>query len=115
MPRTRTASTCPYAARFRELVNMSPAAIRAWSHDSLARCYSLKTTRARLPGLADLRAKPPAQWTAADCRRAKRVVSFNSRFLGMRAQHGCTPGIVIALRNWGHAPRGCSTPRTCKG
>jgi hypothetical protein len=114
MPRARTPA-CPHAARFRKLVNMSPAQIRAWAKHPLARCYSFDATRARLPALADLRAKPPAQWTQADCRRAARVVNFNSRFLGMRRQHGCTPGIVIALRNWGHAPRGCSTPRTCRG
>lgn len=99
--------SCPYAARFRQLVNMSPAEIRAWARDPRSRRYSLAATRARLPALATLRAKPPAQWTAADCAFAKRVVSFNARMSGALRRDGCTPGYAISLRNWGHAPQRC--------
>lgn len=100
--------TCPHAARFRQLVNMSPAAIRAWARDPRSKQYSEASTRARLPALAKLRAKDPARWTAADCAFAARVVSFNARMSGALRRDGCTPGYAISLRNWGHAPRGCA-------
>lgn len=98
---------CPHAQRFRELVNMTPAQIRAWAKNPKAKRYSLAATRARLPALAKLRAKPLAQWTARDCAFAARVVSFNSRMRGALARDGCTPGYAISLRNWGHAPKRC--------
>jgi hypothetical protein len=68
---------CPAAPRFRELVNMTPSEIRAWSKDPRSREYSLPETRARLPALAALR------------------------------RDGCTRGYAVSLRNWGHAPRRC--------
>lgn len=97
--------TCSSAARFRALVNMTPAEIRAWARDPRSREYSLPATRARLPALAKLRAKPTAQWTARDCAFAARVVSFNARMLGALRRDGCTRGYAVSLRNWGHAPR----------
>ena len=99
--------TCPAAKRFRALVNMTPAEILAWSRDPRSREYSLAATRARLPALAKLRAKPPARWTAKDCAFAARVVSFNSRMRGALERDGCTRGYAVSLRNWGHAPKGC--------
>lgn len=102
---------CPHAKRFRQLVNMSPAAIRAWSKDPRAKLYSFPSTRKRLPALARLRAKPPSTWTAKDCAFAARVVNFNARMRGALRQDGCTPGYAISLRNWGHAPRTCAPPR----
>lgn len=104
---------CKYAERFRRLVNMSPAQIRAWARDPRAQCYSFASTRARLPALAKLRAKPPARWTESDCRFARRVVSFNSRMKGALRRDGCRDGYTISLRNWGHSPK-CSLPKTCK-
>ena len=106
-------TTCPHAARFRRLVNMSPAEIRAWAKDPRAKCFSYSSTRARLPALAALRAKPPAEWTARDCAFARRVVSFNARMSGALRRDGCTDGYTISLRNWGHAPR-CALPKTCR-
>lgn len=102
--------TCPHAARFRQLVNMSPAAIRAWAQDPRSRRYSEPATRARLPALAALRAKPVARWTAADCTFAARVVSFNARMSGALRRDGCRPGYAISLRNWGHASKSCPVP-----
>lgn len=106
---------CPILAqRFHRgptAVNMSPAAIRAWAKDPRAKRASWASTRARLPRLAALKAKPRGAWTARDCAYAERVLAFNARMLGMRRAHGCTPKIVISLRNWGHQPRGCAIPR----
>lgn len=93
--------TCPHAARFHKLVNMSPAQIRAWHKNPRSKRASWASTRARLPALATLKAKPVRQWTATDCRFAARVVSFNSRMDGMRKVHGCTEKIDVSLRNWG--------------
>lgn len=93
---------------------MSPEAIRAWARDPRAKCYSNEATRARLPKLAALKAKPVEEWTAADCKYAARVVSFNARMRGALRRDGCTPGYAISLRNWGHAPRGCAPPRACR-
>lgn len=98
--------TCPYEARFRELVNMSPAQIRAWAKDPRAKAFSYASTRARLPALAALKAKKGA-WSASDCAFAKRVVSFNARMSGALRRDGCTQGYAVSLRNWGHAPKGC--------
>jgi hypothetical protein len=98
---------CPHARRFRQLVNMRPAEIRAWARDPRSKLYSWEATRRRLPALADLREKPPAEWTAKDCAFAARVVSFNARMSGALRRDGCTPGYAISLRNWGHAPKGC--------
>jgi hypothetical protein len=89
---------------------MTPAEIRRWAVDPRAKRASWASTRARLPALAKLRAKPPEKWTEADCRFAARVVSFNSRMLGMRRQWGCKDKIVVSLRNWGHQPKGCKLP-----
>lgn len=100
--------TCPAAASFRALVNMTPAEIRAWARDPRALEYSLPATRARLPALAKLRAKPASAWTAKDCAFAKRVVSFNARMSGALRRDGCTRGYAVSLRNWGHAPKGCA-------
>ncbi len=104
---------CPHARRFHRLVNMSPAEIRAWAKDPRAKCYSNDATRARLPALARLKAKPVEDWTAADCKYAARVVSFNARMTGALRRDGCTSGYTIALRNWGHKPK-CAVPKTCR-
>lgn len=101
------------AARFRKLVNMTPAQIRAWAKDPRAKCFSFSATRARLPALATLRAKPVSQWTARDHAFARRVVSFNSRMIGALKRDGCRDGYTISLRNWGHSPR-CKVPASCK-
>lgn len=103
---------CPAAERFRKLVNMSPAQIRAWAKDPRSKCFSFAATRARLPALAKLRAKPPSQWTMKDCAFAQRVVSFNSRMIGAKNRDGCRDGYTISLRNWGHAPK-CKVPVSC--
>lgn len=103
---------CKHAKRFHQLVNMSPAQIRRWSKDPRSKCYSNDATRARLPALARLKAKPVSRWTATDCKFAARVVSFNARMDGGRKRDGCTPGYAISLRNWGR--RVCSLPKTCK-
>jgi hypothetical protein len=102
--------TCAHAKRFRELVNMSPAQIRAWARDPRSKRYSWEATRRRLPALAKLRAKPVAQWTERDCAFAARVVSFNARMRGAMRRDGCTPGYAISLRNWGHRPAACKVP-----
>jgi hypothetical protein len=99
--------SCPHAKRFRQLVNMSPAAIRAWHKNPRSKKASWASTRRRLPALAKLKAKSVSKWTAADCKFAARVVSFNSRMDGMRKVHGCTEKIDVSLRNWGR--RACET------
>ena len=96
---------CPASRRFAELVNMTPVEIRAWARDPRSREYSLPATRARLPKLAQLRAKPVAAWSSRDCAFAARVVSFNARMIGAMRRDGCTRGYAVSLRNWGHAPR----------
>lgn len=100
---TATMTDCPHARRFHALVNMTPAQIRAWSKNPRSKLASWASTRARLPALAKLKAKPVAKWTEADCRFAARVVSFNARMDGARKVHGCTTKIDVALRNWGRA------------
>jgi len=104
-------SSCPVdvSRRFHKLVNMSPAEIRAWHKNPRNKIASFPETRRRLPSLAKLKGKPVSEWTAADCRFAKRVVSFNSRMDGMRKVHGCTDKIDVALRNWGR--RACKTKK----
>lgn len=87
--------TCPSAKRFHALVNMSPTQIRAWSRDPRSREFSEASTRARLPALATLKAKPVSQWTAKDCAFAARVVSY-----------------AVSLRNWGHAPGRCKPKKS---
>lgn len=108
---TTSKNSCPHAKRFGELVNMTPAEIRAWSKDPRSKLASWASTRARLPALAKLKAKPVAQWTEADCKFAARVVSFNSRMDGMRKEHGCTTKIDVSLRNWGRRAPGCKLPK----
>jgi hypothetical protein len=102
------------AKEFHRLVNMSPAAIRAWASDPRAKCASFESTRRRLPALASLKAKPVASWSKRDLAFAQRVISFNSRMDGMRKQHGCTTKINVALRNWGRAAPGCPRVPTCQ-
>lgn len=103
---------CPIDARkFRAGVNMAPAQIRAWAEDPRAKLASWPTTRARLPALATLREKDPADWTERDCAFARRVNSFNARMQGVVDTHGCTPKAVISLRNWGHRAPGCALPK----
>jgi hypothetical protein len=80
---------------------MSPAEIRKWHKNPRSKKASFASTRARLPQLAKLKAKPTSKWTAADCKFAKRVVAFNKRMDGMRKKHGCTEKIDVSLRNWG--------------
>lgn len=107
--------TCPVdRRRFHQLVNMTPAQIRAWAKDPRSRCASFESTRRRLPALAALKAKT-GEWTDADCRYARRVNSFNARHRGQMKRFGCTVRETVALRNWGHMPKcampakGCST------
>ena len=102
---------CAHAKKFRRSVNMTPAEIRAWAKDPRAKLFSLPNTRARLPALARLRAKPVSQWTEKDCAFAARVVNFNARMSGAMKRDGCTPGYAVSLRNWGRAPRSCKPPR----
>lgn len=102
--------SCPHAQKFRQLVNMSPAAIRAWSKDPRSKCASFQSTRDRLPALAELKSKPPSSWSEADCRYAGRVVNFVSRHRGQMGRFGCTERETVALLNWGHKPR-CPMPR----
>ena len=90
---------------------MTPAQIRAWARDPRAKEASFAATRARLPALANLREKPPAEWTEADCTFAQRVNSFNARMQGVVDTHGCTRKAVISLRNWGRQPPGCPVPK----
>jgi hypothetical protein len=104
-------SACP---KFKQSVNMSPAAIRAWAKDPRAKEASFEATRRRLPALAALKAKPCGKWTKADERFAKRVLSFNARMEGVVRQHGCTRKAVISLRNWGRQPLKCAIPRKTK-
>ncbi|UCC74951.1 MAG: DUF3140 domain-containing protein [Gemmatimonadota bacterium] len=99
--------TCSHAQRFHKLVNMTPAQIRAWHKNPRSKKASWASTRARLPALARLKAKPTSKWTARDCAFAKRVVSFNARMDGMRRKHGCTEKIDVSLRNWGR--RACAS------
>lgn len=101
---------CPTdQAKFHRLVNMSPAAIRAWARDPRAKCASFEQTRKRLPALADLKAKPHDRWSEADCKYARRVNSFNTRHIGQMKRFGCTLRETVALRNWGHMPK-CPMP-----
>jgi hypothetical protein len=106
---------CPHAKRFHQLTNMTPAQIRAWAKDPRSKLASNASTRARLPKLAALKAKPVEKWTPADCKFAARVVSFNGRMDGMRKEHGCTTKIDVALRNWGRRAPGCQTPKARAG
>jgi hypothetical protein len=103
-------NACPHAKTFRRSVNMTPAQIRAWVKDPRAREASWRSTRARLPALAALRAKPADRWSDRDCRFAARVVNFNARMSGMVKKWGCTRKAVISLRNWGRQPPGCPVP-----
>lgn len=99
--------------KFHRLVNMSPRDILAWSKDPRAKCASYPETRARLPALARLKGKT-GEWSAADCKYAQRVVSFNSRHIGQMKRFGCTDRETVALMNWAHRPN-CPMPsKTCK-
>lgn len=102
------------ARRFNTSVNMTPAAIRAWAKSPQAKCASFASTRARLPALAELKAKPASKWTAKDVAFAKRVLSFNARMSGVVKKHGCTPKAVVSLRNWGRKVPGCRAPVSCR-
>lgn len=107
-------SPCPAVQRtFHGLVNMGPAAIRAWARDPRAKCASFESTRRRLPALASLKAKSAGTWTERDCKYAQRVVSFNARHLGQMKRFGCTVKETVALMNWGHRPK-CSLPKGLK-
>jgi hypothetical protein len=99
-------------AAFHKLVNMSPAAIRAWAKDPRRRRASFAATIARLPALAKLKAKPRSTWTARDVSFAKRVISFNTRMQGVVNKHGCTEKAVISLRNWGRKAPKCALRRS---
>lgn len=99
-------SRCP---TFKKSVNMSPAVIRAWAKDPRAKLASFASTRARLPRLAELKAKPCSKWTAADEKLAARVISFNARMSGVVKKHGCTKKAVVSLRNWGRSVK-CPLP-----
>lgn len=107
--------SCPREtiATFKRLTNMSPTQIRAWAKHPASRRASFEATRARLPALADLKAKISrgAALSARECAFAQRVNNFNTRMGGMRRQWGCTDKIVVSLRNWGHQPAGCPVPR----
>lgn len=96
-------------AALKRSVNMSAAAIRAWSKDPRAKLASFEATRRRLPALAKLKSKPCSQWTEADERFAARVLSFNARMSGVVKKFGCTTKAVVSLRNWGHATK-CALP-----
>ncbi len=98
------------AARFHRSVNMTPAEIRAWARDPRAKCASFASTRARLPALARLKAKPVSAWTAADVAYAARVVNFNTRMQGNVDAHGCRTRNVTSLLNWGRRPPRCKMP-----
>lgn len=105
---TKTNRACPVIARaFHKSVNMSPGEIRRWAKNPKAKLASFASTRRRLPALAALKQKAPAQWTDADCRFAQRVLNFNKRMGGMAEVHGCTLKINVALRNWGRKAPGC--------
>jgi hypothetical protein len=107
-------SSCPAdKAKFHRLVNMTPAAIRAWAKDPRAKCASFESTRQRLPKLAALKSKR-GEWSEADCKYARRVNSFNSRHLGQMKRFGCTVRETVALRNWGHMPKCPMPPHDCK-
>lgn len=107
--------SCPRdtIATFKRLTNMTPAEIRAWSRSPAAKRASFESTRRRLPALADLTEKVRAgkPLSAKDCDYARRVNSFNLRMTGMQRKWGCTDRLVVALRNWGHQPKGCKVPR----
>lgn len=119
-------ASCPVAAKFDRLVNMTSAEIRAWARDPRAKCASFKETRDRLTkrqmwkgkmrlSLAELKAKPRNRWDESDCEYAGRVVNFNTRHLGALKQHGCTDREIISLLNWGHRPKACALPtKVCK-
>jgi hypothetical protein len=104
--------TCPAVQnRFRKLITMTPAEIRAWAKDPRAKWASWDDTRKRLPMLAALVAKRNGAWTPKDCTYAVRVNSFNARMQGMVRVHGCTDKMTVALRNWGRQPPGCPIPK----
>lgn len=97
-------------AEFHASVNMTPAAIRAWAKNPRSREASWPETRRRLPRLAALKAKRGA-WTPSECTYAQRVVNFNRRMSGMARKWGCTPKLVVALRNWGRDLHACRSRR----
>lgn len=97
-------------ARFHRSVNMTAAAIRAWTKDPRAKEASWAATLRRLPALAALKAKPRTRWTLRDFTYARRVVAFNDRMSGAVRVHGCTRKAVISLRNWGRQPPRCRIP-----
>ncbi len=102
--------TCPITQnRFHQLVNMKAPEIRSWAKDPRSKCASFPETRARLPMLADLKAKGRRKWNQNDCAYAERVISFNTRHLGQMKRFGCTLRETVALRNWGHMPK-CPMP-----
>ena len=90
---------------------MTPGEIRSWARDARAKCASFPETRKRLPMLADLKAKRNDSWTAADCKYAQRVNSFNARMQGMVDKWGCTERAVTSLLNWGRKPPKCPMPK----
>lgn len=108
-------NACPREtiATFKRLTNMTPAQIRAWAKNPVAKRASFEATRRRLPALAALTEKirRGEALSRRDCAFAQRVNNFNTRMGGMRRQWGCTDKIVISLRNWGHHPPGCPVPR----
>ena len=105
---------CPVDMRkFHRLANMSPKEIRAWARDPRAKCASFPSTRARLPALADLKAKNRDSWTEKDCTYARRVNSFNARMQGMIDKWGCKPRALLSLRNWGAMPKCPMPPKDC--
>jgi hypothetical protein len=121
-------ASCPVIRKeFQRLTNMSAAEIRSWAKDDRAKCFSQKATRRRLtqpsiyrghrvPSLANLRKRAfTGAWSEEDCWYGNIVNGFNKRFLKMKQKHGCTDGIVVALRNWGHQPKSCAVPtKKCK-
>jgi hypothetical protein len=105
---------CPVIQnRFHQLVNMTAGEIRSWARDSRAKCASFPETRARLPMLANLKAKSRDRWDSGDCQYAQRVISFNSRHIGQMKRFGCTMRETVALRNWGHMPKCPMPPKGC--
>jgi hypothetical protein len=100
-------NSCP---KFKQSVNMSARAIKAWAKDPRAKEARFEATRRRLPALAALKAKPCGKWTKQDERFARRVLSFNARMSGVVRQYGCTRKALIALRNWGRQITSCPIP-----
>lgn len=115
--------------RWKELINMTPAELKAWAKDDARLEASLSRDEADSEGgiqsgydslhrIKRRVKKPVEDWTAEDYDNAAQENGFNGRMLG--AEPGEPVGDTdmskweISLRNWGHDPSKPSSPAHAK-